>query len=199
MDSYHGGESPNSSYSLKVEQQTPINEPLLENSKAGSRSYCCGFLHADSSDRLAGYKKLGACMFVTLLILLPIIFWVIIPAIIRSFVDSTGVTILSASIINPSNSGFQSSVTMSFSQAGPIPATLQMQAVSISWNGNGGGNLVTLSDSNTVAVSKDPVTINTYATVDNANALANFNSFAISANSFEWQLQGGVIILLIQN
>ena len=121
----------------------------------------------------------------------------IIPAIIQDFVDSTNLQIQSTTIMSPNNVAFQSVVVQSFSQAGPIPATAQLNDLTVSFDGPGGGNLITLSGTPAFTVSTSPVTLNALATVDNITAFADFNRQAINAKTIQWHLQGTVDVTAI--
>ena len=172
-------DEPGDSYNMKIESsgKAEANTSIVPNTHFYSD--CCGLRSPDKSIRRKAMIRCGACCFCSLAIILPVIFLVIIPAIIRGIVDGSGVDIQSAYIINPTDTSFKSSVTMSFTNVGSIPATLQMNDITISWDGDGGGNLATLSGSNAVSVSTSPVTVNSVATVVNAEALANFNKVAV--------------------
>lgn len=119
-----------------------------------------------------------------------IIFLVIIPAIIQSICNSTEIEIKSALITNPTNNNFDSTIVAEFGKAPPIPATVKINQITASWNGAGGGSLLTLSNTNTVSISTKPTALYGVAEVSSASAMSNFLESAISATSLQWTLQG---------
>lgn len=124
------------------------------------------------------------------ILLWPIVFLVIIPAIIQSICNSTGIEIKSALITNPTNTDFDSAIVVEFGKSPPIPATVKINQLTASWNGAGGGNLLVLSNTNTVSISTKPTTLYAEGEVSSVSAMSTFLKSAVSATALQWTLQG---------
>lgn len=181
-----------------------VNEPLItktEDLDGGAVvsvwSWRALFSHDEKLRRKSRLIYCGATSFFVVSLLLMLTFLVIIPSVVRGMVDSTPLTINSAMISNPNDDFFHSTVVQSMA-AGPIPATLQFNSLTISWDESGGGDLLSLSECNELSIEGDkPLTMNAKAHVQNVTALKNFNKFSVHEKNVQWNIHGKAVVTAI--
>jgi hypothetical protein len=64
----------------------------------------------------------------------------------------------------------------------------------LSWQHDGGGDLVNLKGSSTISVSTAPSTLTSTGHIKNATAFKNFNLAAITSHSVQLQLKGTAVV-----
>lgn len=120
-----------------------------------------------------------------------LVVFVAVPAYMQYLTWKNSIVIDSISIISPDETSFTSSVVERFSADCPVSATATMQNdLVLTWQHDGGGDLVKLTGSNSIPVSTSPATLSSTAQVVNSTAFANFNAYAINADWVEWRIQG---------
>ncbi len=115
----------------------------------------CGFMSPDPAIKRRSRLICCGSNFLFLAIILPITFLVIIPRIIQDFVAASSIDIVSISISNLQDATFHSTVTQKFSQGPPpgITASIKFSSLTITWNGAGGGDMVSLTGMDSIAIS----------------------------------------------
>jgi hypothetical protein len=140
---------------------------------------------------------LYCCASVTLvaIIMLPITFLVIIPSIIVSETNRIGLFVESTTIINPSDTSFDITSYVRFSDNSPVdPTVVDLTASKIFWGEPGGGNILKLKDTNRLSISTSPQKMQARASVLNDTALTDFTLYSISAESFDWKLKSDAVV-----
>lgn len=170
-----------------------IDTTRLINDDRGSRDSVLVPIIAPTSFYSQTFKRrVAVCSICSafLIIFLPILFLVIIPGVIRNSVEKTNVAAQSAFIVCPTNQSFETSVVLVFSQSAPIPAHMQMKEIVVSWDGPNGGDLISLTKSDKIQVTKKPTQVHSLANVRNHQALSSFTEYAMNSKSCEWHLKG---------
>lgn len=140
----------------------------------------------------AGAFKILFCggMIALCIVFLPLLFTVIIPDIVQGMVDDSEIKIFQVVIKNPTNDSFESYVVEKFKNTGTTSAEIEMHTVSLFWKEEGGGKMAKLSKNNRLDITSDHVEMKSSASVVDAQMLADFNLYAISAEFVDWRIDG---------
>lgn len=159
-------------------------------------SNCCDLNNPNPKIKQASRMKFCFGCFIFFALFLPLLFLVIIPQAAQDMVNKSDLYIIQANIINPNDVSFTSHVTQKFKNIDQSThGTIQMHKLSLSWNdGDGKKKLATLTHSNTVDITTSKVTLKSQANVKDVEALSEFNLFAISADKFQWKIQGSATV-----
>jgi hypothetical protein len=141
--------------------------------------YCCA-------------NKCRIITFVSIIIIILLSQFVIIPAVIQSMVNSSGLDIKTILITNPTDTTFNSQCVEEFTNTGSLSATAKMKKITIGWDHSGGGDAIELTEFNDLTVGGDEKwqSMISTATVINSTILSNINTYAISNEDLQWHLTG---------
>ena len=179
-----------------TDSSNPSTSPTSTKSPTWS-NYLCFYYSGLSSDdpalkRRSQYVIYGHVIFITTsLLMLILTFTVIIPAIMQDLVNQSNLSLEMATITNPTNTSFDSAVLGKFSNVGSLSAKVKMNTLTVSWSGEGGGNMLKLSNSNSLTIKNNEVaTISSDATVDDMTAFSNFNTYLLHHETAQWTIDG---------
>lgn len=146
------------------------------------------------------YKKIHYCCtnkcriitVITFIVIIILAQFVIIPAVIQSMVNSSGLDIKTILITNPTDTTFNSECVEEFTNTGPLSATAKMKKITIGWDHSGGGDAVELTGFNDLTVGGDEKwqSMTSIANVINSTILSNINTYAVSNEGLQWHLTG---------
>lgn len=85
---------------------------------------------------------------------------------------------------------FTAVVTQSYSHTGSLTAKAHMHDLKVYWEEGNNIPMVTLSNSNTIKISKNAITLRSTAHVTNTEELTNFNVYAMFNEHLNWELKG---------
>lgn len=148
---------------------------------------------AGIKSRFRQHWKWALCVgtsFVLLAVMLPVMFLVVLPDIIRDECDHTDIMISESQVVNPTNEGFDSVVRLKFSKSSPIPAKIHMHDTIVSWSGEGGGKMIKLTHSGGLNVDTSVQTLSSRASIIDADTLSAFNTFCMTGAAFDWRMSG---------
>jgi hypothetical protein len=154
---------------------------------------------SSSDENLRTRSKLiiygNSCACGLLCVLLVLMFTVIIPAVMQSIVNDSVMELVSASISNPGNTSFSSSVLQKFTNAGSVSAKAKVNTLSISWSDS---EILKLTNGNTITVANNKEsTMNAIANVVNDEAMIRFNNYLIANPEAEWTIDGSLDITFL--
>jgi hypothetical protein len=126
-----------------------------------------------------------------LLVAVPVTFLSVLPEEIRREYKAADISVSVAKVINPTDEGFTSEVTMRLSHKSSIPASLRVHKSSkVNWVHPEGGDLIMMEDSNTIPVNTNFHTLTSYARVLDEGAMSAFNLYAVTATDMDWHMVG---------
>ncbi|KAI8869276.1 hypothetical protein GQ42DRAFT_30416, partial [Ramicandelaber brevisporus] len=128
---------------------------------------------------------------VLLAILIPLIIFVIFPAVAQSSINKSKMSFKSADITNPQETSMEMEFVSELTDTGPFSATIQFVGpVNITWNNLLLGK-VNMPDAY-VSGGSGTVKAKTTMTVANADVLGDFSTHMLNDKSFTWKLDGKV-------
>jgi hypothetical protein len=154
----------------------------------------CGLRSMDPKRRTKSRIICSASCITFLTIFLPVLFLVIVPIFIQDIVNKSDIVIIQATIIEPNDKSFTSSVRQKFTNTGSITAKAHMHDIRILWEDDNDTEMVKLSNSNTIKVSSEEAVLTSRAIVTNKEELTAFNTYAMNAEYVHWHLVGKVQI-----
>jgi len=111
-----------------------------------STKECCGLTSKDDKVRTYARRMWCASFVMVLGIVSALVFLVVIPVFVRDLVATSDIIVQSVTIVNPSDTSFQSTVVQKFSKSGPISATVDFNSISISFSQGPGERSVTFAN-----------------------------------------------------